>query len=60
MVTYRHITTPDQAQAAKFRGSPTIRIDGPDPFDPGGDGIGFTFRVYPTPDESPGPRRATS
>jgi hypothetical protein len=27
MVTYRQITTPDQAQAAKFRGSPTIRID---------------------------------
>ncbi len=43
------IATDEEAQAARFRGSPTILIDGEDPF--GGDGataFGLTCRLYPT------------
>ena len=43
------ITTDEEAQAAHFRGSPTILIDGDDPFAGDGTGaFGLTCRVYPT------------
>jgi hypothetical protein len=45
------VSTDEQAQVARFRGSPTILIDGDDPF--GTDrvgGFGLTCRVYATPD----------
>ena len=31
-VEYRQVDTPEQAEAAGFRGSPTVLIDGRDPF----------------------------
>ena len=43
------ITTDEQAQALSFRGSPTILVDGEDPF--AGDNLGpfgLTCRVYPS------------
>lgn len=43
------ITTHEEARAAHFRGSPTILIDGEDPFAGDGTGaFGLTCRVYPT------------
>ena len=38
-----------QAEAEGFAGSPTLLIDGVDPF-PHPSGAGFTCRLYPTPD----------
>jgi hypothetical protein len=43
------VTTPEQAQAMRFRGSPTVLIDGLDPFAPVDDRpFGLTCRVYRT------------
>jgi len=38
------------AQALKFAGSPTVRINGVDPFLQGGAGYGMQCRVYATPE----------
>ena len=46
----RKVETPAAARAAGFTGSPTIRIDGRDPFAPGNEPVGMSCRVYPTPD----------
>ena len=48
-VRRRQITTDEEAQRARFRGSPTILLDGVDPF-PGGDGgpFGLSCRLYPS------------
>ena len=43
------IATDAEAQAAHFRGSPTILIDGEDPFEDGGTrSFGLTCRLFPT------------
>jgi hypothetical protein len=48
-VEHRLIASDTEAQAAHFRGSPTILIDGEDPFEVGGSRIfGLTCRLYPT------------
>ncbi len=58
-VSVGRIEDDGQAEASRFVGSPTIRIDGVDPFPPGDDEpLGLTCRVYqlqdgrfsPTPD----------
>ena len=49
-MTRRVITTCDEAEAASFRGSPTILIDGVDPFANGTEPLGLTCRLFPTPD----------
>jgi hypothetical protein len=49
-VEHRLITTPEQAEAAGFRGSPTILLDGVDPFARGDEPFGLACRVYQTPD----------
>lgn len=59
-VTVRSVDTDEQAQRERFVGSPTIRIDGVDVADPGGQPFGLTCRIYhrrdgrvsPTPDEA--------
>jgi hypothetical protein len=51
---YQRSDTPDAAEAHRFRGSPTILIDGRDPFGRGDDPVGLSCRVYETPD---GPAR---
>jgi hypothetical protein len=45
-VEVREIATDDAAGAERFTGSPTIRIDGSDVQDPGGEPVGLTCRVY--------------
>jgi hypothetical protein len=49
-VEHRLITTPEQAEAAGFRGSPTILLDGVDPFARGDEPFGLACRMFQTPD----------
>lgn len=49
-VAHRLVTTPEEAEAARFRGSPTILVDGRDPFASGDDPVGLSCRIYQTPD----------
>lgn len=50
-VERRLVTTPEEAQAARFRGSPTVLVDGEDPFASGDDeSFGLACRVYQTPE----------
>jgi glutaredoxin len=44
------IDTDDAARAVGFRGSPTIHIDGIDPFGESAGPTGLSCRLYPTPD----------
>ena len=45
-IEIREIDTDDVADAERFTGSPTIRIDGVDVQDPGEEPTGLTCRVY--------------
>jgi hypothetical protein len=49
-VQRRLVTTPEQAEETRFRGSPTILVDGEDPFAAGNERFGLACRVYQTPD----------
>lgn len=49
-VAHRKVTTPEEAEAHQFRGSPTILIDGRDPFANGDEPLGLSCRLYQTPD----------
>lgn len=49
-VMHRLVATPEEAEAAHFRGSPTILIDGRDAFPTGDNAFGLSCRVYQTPD----------
>lgn len=51
-ITLRHITTADDAQAHRFLGSPTVRVDGVDiePDAAHRDDFGLKCRLYATPD----------
>lgn len=44
------VTTTEAAERLSFRGSPTILIDGVDPFAAGDEPIGLSCRIYLTPD----------
>ncbi|HKH14038.1 MAG TPA: hypothetical protein VKA47_05210 [Solirubrobacterales bacterium] len=44
------VTSPEQADALGFRGSPTIVIDGRDPFATGDEPTGLSCRIYQTPE----------
>jgi len=46
----RIVDTPDEAARTQFRGSPTILVDGQDPFASGDEPVGLSCRVYDTPD----------
>ncbi|WP_224277894.1 DF family (seleno)protein [Nocardioides lacusdianchii] len=49
VVVERHrVETPAQAEELAFTGSPTIRIDGTDPFATGQEQVGLACRVYAT------------
>jgi len=52
VVERRIVATAEEAQAARFRGSPTVLIDGRDPFASGDEPFGLTCRLYATPDGS--------
>ncbi|MDP3711759.1 MAG: thioredoxin family protein [Mycobacteriales bacterium] len=44
------VTTPDDAERLRFRGSPTVLVDGTDPFAQESDPVGLSCRVFRTPD----------
>jgi hypothetical protein len=45
-IDVREVDTEDAADAERFTGSPTIRVDGVDVQDPGEEPTGLTCRVY--------------
>ena len=45
---YQLVDSPQTADRVGFRGSPTILIDGRDPFATGSEPVGMTCRVYRT------------
>jgi len=47
-VLYEQVTTVERAEALGFRGSPTILIDGTDPFADPGVSAGLACRLYRT------------
>jgi len=49
-VRHRRVETIEQAEEVGFTGSPTVRIDGHDPFAVGGEQVGLACRVYTTPE----------
>jgi len=46
----QQVETPEDAERLRFVGSPTILIDGRDPFGGAEEGFGLSCRVYTTPD----------
>jgi hypothetical protein len=48
-LTRRLVSTPEDAERLGFRGSPTILVDGIDPFASGLEPIAFACRIYETP-----------
>ena len=51
---YSRVETPEEAERTGFRGSPTVLIDGADPFAVGDEPTGLACRVYATPDGAQG------
>lgn len=49
-IDHQSIETPEDAERLRFAGSPTLLIDGIDPFAAPHQPIGLTCRVYQTPD----------
>jgi glutaredoxin len=47
-VSYQRVETPEEAERISFRGSPTILIDGRDPWAKPDAPIGFSCRIYQT------------
>lgn len=54
LVERRLVATAEEAEAARFRGSPTVLVDGRDPFASGDEPFGLACRVYQTPAGSAG------
>lgn len=55
-ISHQKIETPEQADEARFRGSPTILVDGRDPFADADAPVGLSCRIYQTetgPDGAP-------
>lgn len=49
-VTREIVDTPEAAERRRFRGSPTILVDGEDVFASGDEPVGLSCRIYQTPD----------
>ncbi len=49
-LTYVHVDSPEDAERLGFRGSPTVLVDGRDPFASPEDPVGLSCRVFRTPD----------
>ncbi len=47
---HRKVDTPEEAARVGFAGSPTVLVDGVDPFATGDEPTGLACRVYDTPD----------
>jgi len=50
VVERRIVATVEEAEVEGFRGSPTVLVDGRDPFASGDESFGLACRVYQTPD----------
>ena len=50
IVSYEKVDTPEDAERLGFVGSPTVLIDGSDPFASPGVSVGLACRVYATPE----------
>ncbi len=50
VITRHQVDTPDEAERTSFRGSPSIIVDGIDPFSDPDAPVGLSCRVYQTPD----------
>lgn len=48
-VEHVRVETPEDAERLGFRGSPTVLVDGVDPFAGAADAVGFACRLYRTP-----------
>jgi len=48
--TYIKVTSPEGAERLSFRGSPTVLVDGVDPFADASAPVGLSCRVFRTPD----------
>lgn len=44
----RTVDTPEEAEQLAFRGSPTVMVDGLDPFSTGEEPVGLSCRLYAT------------
>lgn len=49
-VSRREVASPEEAERLSFRGSPTILVDGRDPFATGDEPAGLACRIYQTPE----------
>lgn len=49
-VTRHIVDTPEEAERTRFRGSPSILVDGVDPFADADAPVGLSCRMYQTPD----------
>jgi len=49
-VTHEKVETPEEAERLGFVGSPTLLVDGRDPFATPGAPVGLACRIYRTPD----------
>jgi hypothetical protein len=49
-IVLERVETHDEAQRLGFRGSPTVLVDGEDPFAHGRADVGLACRVFATPD----------
>jgi hypothetical protein len=49
-VTARVVSSPEEAEQTGFRGSPTVLVDGRDPFAHGDKPVGLSCRIYQTPE----------
>lgn len=48
ILTTMRVATPEDAETLGFHGSPTVLIDGEDPFDDGNAPVGLACRIYQT------------
>ena len=53
-IEHQLIESEDEAERVGFHGSPTILLDGRDPFATGNEQVGLACRVYPTEEGSRG------
>lgn len=49
-IGYQKVESPEEAEALGFLGSPTILVNGRDPFAATGEPVGLACRVYETPE----------
>ena len=50
VITHHLVDTPEEAERTSFRGSPSVIVDGVDPFADPDAPVGLSCRVYQTPD----------